>query len=211
MLANRFFRPALIACLVAFHLVSYSQKLPANWQNLDLSKDSVYGVGTNRAYNELLKGKTSTSVIVAVIDDGTDINHEDLKAHIWKNKNEKMGNSVDDDKNGYIDDINGWNYLGNKIQSYEIDNYEVTRLVRTYQSFFKYPSDIKNNPDEYANYQKALSIYENRKKEYETIDKRLSSSITYFESLQKKLNRDTLSIKDLQENPSTDSLIIITT
>jgi hypothetical protein len=52
MLANRFFRPALIACLVAFHLVSYSQKLPANWQNLDLSKDSVYGVGTNRAYDE---------------------------------------------------------------------------------------------------------------------------------------------------------------
>ncbi|MCX8478347.1 MAG: S8 family serine peptidase, partial [Chitinophagales bacterium] len=153
MLANRFFRPALIACLVAVHVASYSQKLPANWQNLDLSKDSVYGVGTNRAYDELLKGKTSTSVIVAVIDDGTDINHEDLKAHIWKNKNEKIGNSVDDDKNGYIDDINGWNFLGNKIQSYEIDNYEVTRLVRTYQSFFKYPSDIKNNPDEYANYQ----------------------------------------------------------
>jgi subtilisin family serine protease len=211
MLSNRLFRAALVVSLVTLHLTSFSQKLLANWQNLDLSKDSVYGVGTNRAYEELLKGKTSTSVIVAVIDDGTDINHEDLKAHIWKNKNEKMGNSVDDDKNGYIDDVNGWNFLGNKIQSYEIDNYEVTRLVRTYQSFFKYPSDIKNNPDEYTNYQKALSIYESRKKEYETIDKRLNSSLAYFESLQKKLNRDSLTIKDLQETPSADSLITITT
>lgn len=143
MYSNCLCRVAFILTFVALHLTSFSQKLPANWQNLDLTKDSVYGISTNKAYEELLKGKTSTAVVVAVIDDGTDINHEDLKAHIWKNKKEKMGNSVDDDKNGYIDDINGWNYLGNKIQSYEIDNYEVTRLVRNYQSFFKYPSDIK--------------------------------------------------------------------
>lgn len=211
MYSNRLLRAAFILTFVALHLTSFSQKLPANWQNLDLAYDSVYGVSANKAYTELLKGKTSTTVIVAVIDDGTDINHEDLKAHIWKNKNEKMGNSTDDDKNGYIDDVNGWNFLGNKMQSYEIDNYEVTRLVRTYQSFFKYPSDIKNNPSEYEDYQKAISIYESKKKEYETLDKRLNSSITYFESLQKKLNRDSLSIKDLQENPSSDSLIAITT
>jgi len=77
-----------------------------------------------------LKGKKSTPVIVAVLDGGVDLNHEDLKRIIWNNKKEIDGNGVDDDKNGYVDDLHGWNFLGGKSGSVEFETLELTRLVR---------------------------------------------------------------------------------
>jgi len=84
------------------------------WQLLDYQQDTVYGTSVNRAYRELLKGKTSHTVVVAVIDEGVDITQEDLQGHIWTNKKEISGNGVDDDHNGYVDDVHGWNFLGGK-------------------------------------------------------------------------------------------------
>jgi subtilisin family serine protease len=92
----------------------YKLSKQQSWQLLDFEQDTVYGASVNRAYKELLIGKTSHPVIVAVIDEGVDISHEDLQGHIWTNKREIAGNSIDDDKNGYIDDIHGWNFLGGK-------------------------------------------------------------------------------------------------
>ena len=69
-------------------------------------------MSVERAYNELLKGRKAKKVIVAVIDAGIDINHEDIKDVIWVNKDEIPDNNIDDDGNGFIDDINGWNFLG---------------------------------------------------------------------------------------------------
>ncbi|MGB1102506.1 MAG: S8 family peptidase [Crocinitomicaceae bacterium] len=80
-----------------------------NWYN-----DAKYGMHTDLAYAKLLAGKKSETVVVAVIDSGVDIEHEDLQGSIWVNEDEIPGNGIDDDNNGYIDDINGWNYLGNK-------------------------------------------------------------------------------------------------
>ena len=77
-----------------------------NWYNGGGS-----GMQTEKAYKSLKK-KKSTTVIVAVIDSGIDIEHEDLKGKIWTNTKEIAGNGIDDDKNGYIDDIHGWNFLG---------------------------------------------------------------------------------------------------
>ncbi|RAJ34312.1 S8 family serine peptidase [Pedobacter cryoconitis] len=85
-------------------------KIKANWQNLDLKTDSVFGISMEKAYTQLLSGKKETPVIVAVIDGGVDINHEDLKSVIWTNLKEIPGNGIDDDKNGFIDDIHGWNF-----------------------------------------------------------------------------------------------------
>jgi cell wall-associated protease len=84
------------------------------WQLLDYGQDGVYGASVNKAYKELLQGKKSTPVIVAVIDEGVDVTHEDLQGHIWTNTKEIPGNGIDDDKNGYIDDVHGWNFLGSK-------------------------------------------------------------------------------------------------
>jgi len=83
------------------------------WYLEDSATDHVDGISLDRAY-ELLKGKKSSPVIVAVIDSGVDTAHEDLKKILWVNKKEIPGNGIDDDHNGYVDDVHGWNFLGNK-------------------------------------------------------------------------------------------------
>ncbi|MFM9006554.1 MAG: peptidase S8, partial [Flavobacteriales bacterium] len=73
------------------------------WHMLDASADGPVGVSAIRAYNELLKNKTATPVVVAIIDSGTESFHEDLRENIWVNQDEVPGNGKDDDKNGYVD------------------------------------------------------------------------------------------------------------
>lgn len=89
-----------------------TKKPPLDWALLSFSTDSVYGMEVNRAYEFLKNKPKKRKVIVAVIDSGTDIDHEDLKANLWVNPNEIPGNGIDDDGNGYVDDIHGWNFLG---------------------------------------------------------------------------------------------------
>ena len=96
-----------------------------NWHNLDIEKDSVPGTSVERAYNELLNELKGKKVIVAVIDTGLDIDHRSLSENIWINKDEKL-NGKDDDNNGYIDDIHGWNYLGSSYN----ETREMTRILR---------------------------------------------------------------------------------
>jgi len=83
-----------------------------NWGHLDLQNDTIPGMAVDRAYAEIIKGKKGKKVIVAVIDSGIDIDHEDLDGVLWTNKGEIPNNGKDDDNNGYIDDVNGWNFLG---------------------------------------------------------------------------------------------------
>ena len=96
------------------------------WSHLDLLKDTVPGMSVDRAYNEILKNKKGQKVIVGIVDSGVDINHDDLKAAIWTNPNEIAGNGIDDDNNGYIDDVHGWNFLGNVVN----EQLEMTRIVK---------------------------------------------------------------------------------
>ena len=83
-----------------------------DWYNLHPTADKVYGVGANEAY-QLLKGRKARRVVVALIGSGLDVSHEDLKGKVWKNQREKL-NGRDDDGNGLVDDIVGWNFLGGK-------------------------------------------------------------------------------------------------
>jgi subtilisin family serine protease len=132
---SSFFKGILkLALLVAFPFLSFGQK--PNWQNLDLKTDSTFGISTEKAYAELLKGKKFTPVIVGVLDGGVDINHEDLKRVIWANKKEKAGNGKDDDRNGYVDDVHGWNFLGSAKGSVSHEALELTRLIRRDQARF---------------------------------------------------------------------------
>lgn len=96
------------------------------WSHLDLVKDSIPGMSVDKAYSELLKNKKSTKVIVGVIDSGVDIEHEDLQSIIWTNPKEIAGNGIDDDKNGYIDDVHGWNFLGDATD----ENLELVRIIK---------------------------------------------------------------------------------
>lgn len=136
MIKNTFKNIFVVALMATMPIFSFAQHKP-NWQNLDLKTDATFGISTEKAYKELLKGKKSTPVLVAVLDGGVDLNHEDLKRVIWNNTKEIAGNGIDDDKNGYIDDIHGWNFLGGKDgKSVEFENLELTRLVRRDESRF---------------------------------------------------------------------------
>ena len=99
------------------------------WHMKDPS-EGTYGVGAEKAY-ELLRDRKPTKVVVAILDSGVDADHEDLQDNIWVNPNEIAGNGIDDDKNGYVDDINGWNFLGNaEGQNLDAANLEITRIYR---------------------------------------------------------------------------------
>ena len=82
-----------------------------SWGHSDLVTDSIPGMSLDKAYT-FLQGKKGVEVVVGVVDSGTDLLHEDLKDVAWVNTKEIAENGIDDDKNGYIDDINGWNFLG---------------------------------------------------------------------------------------------------
>lgn len=135
-LSNIFFSKGILgfAVLSALPFLTFAQK--PNWQNLDLKSDTTFGISTEKAYNELLKGKKFKTVIVGVLDGGVDYNHEDLKTIIWANKKEVPNNGKDDDKNGYIDDVRGWNFLGSAKGSVDHEALELTRILRRDQAKF---------------------------------------------------------------------------
>lgn len=127
----RFLWIMLFTCSFATQAQDKKVKLPENWFNLDIIDNGYFGISTDKAYAELLKGKTAKQeVIVAVIDGGVDINHEDLKGKIWTNRKEIPGNGIDDDGNGYVDDVHGWNFIGSKAGNLVYDNLELVRIYR---------------------------------------------------------------------------------
>lgn len=136
----------ITTCLF-FNTTAFSQdkkvKLPANWYNLDLIQDGYFGISTEKAYKEILNNKKpKEKIIVAVIDGGVETIHEDLKDVIWTNKKEIPNNGIDDDGNGYVDDIHGWNFIGSKNGNLAYDNLELVRIFRKLQP--KYRSTIKS-------------------------------------------------------------------
>jgi subtilisin family serine protease len=105
-------------------------RVPERWQMLDKDATGIYGASVDRAYRELLQGKQPRrSVVVAIIDSGVDTSHVDLHARLWTNPREIAGNGKDDDNNGYVDDVHGWDFIGGPGgKDIGKDTYEVTRL-----------------------------------------------------------------------------------
>jgi len=130
--------------ILFFSLAStlYAQDVPKNWQLLDPATDHVLGISLQKAYDFLSsKHKKASPIVVAVIDSGIDTTHEDLKNILWTNAKEIAGNGIDDDNNGYIDDVHGWNFLGNKNgQSVKRAPDERSRIYHKYKSKFLSPS-----------------------------------------------------------------------
>ena len=119
-----------------------------SWSHMDLLMDSIPGVSLDRAYKELVRPDGET-IVVAVIDSGIDITHEDLSANIWINDKEIPNNGIDDDKNGYVDDVNGWNFLGESSN----EQLEYVRLLA---------SKDETNP----RYEEAKKLHEKEVKKY---------------------------------------------
>jgi subtilisin family serine protease len=131
-----------------------------NWQNRSPFLDAIEGSSIDRANEEILKNITHREkIVVAVIDGGVDIDHDDLKGKIWTNTGEISDNGIDDDGNGYIDDIHGWNFLGNaKGEDIEYETYEFVRLLRKYDTLFANVNSAEQvSADQQADYKTYLA------------------------------------------------------
>ena len=146
----RFFKPLYVTIVIAIALVGCksvntipvpeptnnivvisAKKAPLTktqkqtWGHADLATDTIPGMSLDKAY-KFLEGKKGIEIVVGVVDSGTDLKHEDLKTVAWINKKEIPDNGKDDDNNGYVDDINGWNFLGPIFK----ENAEVERILK---------------------------------------------------------------------------------
>ncbi len=195
----------LLLIFGALALTITAQKTPAkDWFLKDLTQDSVLGTSSDRAYNELLKGRKATTVVVAVIDSGVEDDHEDLKDVMWVNPGEIAGNGVDDDHNGYVDDIHGWNFIGGPNGNVDGDNLEVTRLYA--QLRYKYekadPSKLtKKQKKEYAKYleykTKVEDEIEKASKRLQQYKERKGQLVTMADQLEAFLAKENVSFDSL--------------
>ncbi|MEL0173032.1 MAG: S8 family peptidase [Gammaproteobacteria bacterium] len=174
---------------------SFNIEQKNNWHNLDIKIDSIPGMSVERAYSELLNGKIGKKVVVAVIDAGIDITHEDIKDLIWINDDEIAGNNIDDDKNGYVDDINGWNFLGNSYN----ETLEMTRIIR---------DELKDN----RRYEKAKETInlkiEESKKNLEFYNSLVEGFSKAKKDIQGFLGMNSFTEEDLNNIETTDSIIM---
>lgn len=179
-----------------------------NWFNLSPVADKQQGASVYRAYNDLLKSKTpARKVIVAVIDGGVDINHPDLQGKIWVNSREIAGNKIDDDMNGYVDDVNGWNFIGNaKGENILYENMEYVRLYRALRPKFGKVTDASKvaaaDQESYNLYLKCsekytaeYTKYSSRKKNIDEFDADLKPKENIIKN---HLKKETITIKDLE-------------
>ncbi|MEO2060340.1 MAG: S8 family peptidase [Mesonia sp.] len=149
------------------------------WAGSDLVTDTIPGMSVQKAYDEIIKDFQGKTVIVGVVDSGVDIEHEDLKNVIWTNEDEIPGNGIDDDKNGYVDDIHGWNFLGNTIE----ENLEYVRILKNLKPKYdgKDASDIAEaNKEEFA-------LYEKAQKEYDEEYSEISRNVNYYNQLSQQI------------------------
>jgi len=185
-----------------------SEKQFNNWAHADLVTDSIPGMSVAKAY-KFLEGKKSQTVLVAVIDSGIDINHEDLKDEVWTNPNEIAGNGIDDDKNGYVDDIHGWNFLGgNGVAAPE--QLEITRIYAKFKPLFEGKTEADITESEKPAYEKYLKY----KKAYEASSARHFKTLARLEQIgenlaavKKILGKDTFTLEALQAIKTEDKTL----
>ena len=180
-------KEAITAPLAIVKKAPVSENDLKRWSHLDLVKDTIPGMSVDKAYAELLQGKTGKKVIVGIVDSGVDIEHEDLKGMIWTNPKEIPGNGIDDDKNGFIDDIHGWNFLGDAVH----ENLEMTRIV-------------KKGDDGSAEYKNALAQYEEKSKKVLEDKQQVDFLLDVHNTIKKELNKTTYKLEDLSTITSTD-------
>ena len=138
-----FFKHTLFSFLIItiIPVASFAQgtsvkETPNNWHQLDKTETGFNGISLDKAY-QFVKGRKSKTVLVAVIDSGVDTTHEDLKTILWHNPKEIPGNGIDDDHNGYVDDIYGWNFIGGKDgRNVKEDSYEGARVYHKLKAKF---------------------------------------------------------------------------
>jgi cell wall-associated protease len=161
-----------------------------DWFLRDPETDKVQGLSVEKAYATLLKGRPSRTVTVAVIDSGIDFDHEDLKDVMWTNAKEIAGNGIDDDKNGYADDVHGWSFIGGKKGNVTKDTYEVTReyarLRARYGSLTE--ADVtEKDKEEFVYWSKIKSAFTEAREQNEADAKSCMDVLTQYDQFHRRL------------------------
>ena len=207
-----------LCMLFSFISTAMSQEYYKGWHHGDLDSNGVYGTSTERAYKELLKiNPPKKKIIVAVIDSGIDTAHEDLKPVLWVNKKEIPNNGIDDDKNGYKDDVHGWNFIGGRDgRNVGKDSYEGARLYYRLKKVFGTDTVNEKSLDEekatqYKLYKKVAAQLENQAKEasmYVMILKDIVAKIPAADSLLRiAMSKTSYTGDELQNFKSNDAQV----
>lgn len=183
------------------------EQVKKDWFNLDYDEDKIYGTSTNKTFEEYIKTtKPKKRIVVAVIDSGVDWEHEDLSENIWTNPNEIPGNNIDDDKNGYVDDVHGWNFLvDDNGEDINMETMEATRIL-------KLSKDLRENEGEYpawltnAVINQALEIYNKEVESTKSLEK-FRTAFGFADSVMQAMEGEEYTIDDalkLDENANND-------
>jgi cell wall-associated protease len=181
---SSYFVPLIILSFISCSELKIQEKITKNlskkeiytnttaqiWYQKDYQQDALPGISLNKWYSQNKKKPKIKKTIIAVIDTQIDLKHEDLQGQIWINPKEIPDNGIDDDHNGYIDDINGWSFTGTKSGGYVVwGNFEYVRIVRQWDYVFKDKKENQVNIQEllnYKEYQRALKMLEGQNIDY---------------------------------------------
>src|ERR1700733_8698966 len=170
---------ALLIASLFFSVNTVAQQLPApppdppkNWHEMDLKTDGYYGVSLKQAY-DFLKGKKSKTVVVTTIDSGIDTTQKDLAPILWVNPKEIPANGKDDDHDGYVDDVHGWDFLGGKDG--KVDNAETEEEVRQYNKLKGQFAGITTAP---AGDQKEYAFWLEVKTTYDSTESKANAELS---------------------------------
>jgi subtilisin family serine protease len=178
--------PLTVPATITAKKAALTDNQEKRWSHLDLLTDTIPGMSVDRAY-ELLKDRKSTKIIVGVVDSGVDIEHPDLQGVIWTNPKEIAGNGIDDDKNGFIDDIHGWNFLGD----IEHENMEFVRI-------------LKKGDDGSETYKRAKAEYDSEYQQAMAGMQQLDFIANADKAFRTQLKKDTYTAEDLKNLKLTD-------
>jgi subtilisin family serine protease len=215
---KRFLKTGIFLLFLGLSTSSISQEasdakvgLDKQWQNADYATDGKPGVSAAKAYSELIAGKKQAPVVVAVIDSGTESFHPDLKSNLWINTDEIPSNGIDDDKNGYIDDMHGWSFIGGKDGDVAQDNLEITRLYKGLKDRFEGKTAESISKEEKADYAKYLLLKEDFKNRLEKAKEGKAQFDGFYpvylmadNTMKTLIGKETYTLEDLQKVEAKD-------
>ncbi len=194
----------LSLCFLLLAQFQMSAQAPENWFHQNPSESEWHGVATEEAY-AMLNGRKGELVVVAVIDSGVDADHEDLKDVMWTNPGEIAGNGIDDDGNGYVDDVHGWNFIGGSGGNVNEDTYEATRLYKKLKYKYENANRDQLSKNEKADYDLFKRVEEEVRTKRERATKRLegikdreNTIISSVDAVKMALGDSTLTLENIQ-------------